>query len=853
MKKIQLLFTALFLLLGAQGAYAGGGNYFEDTGGKGKGTQEDPYQINSKDDWNRLVYSTDGMTRNYEDRTLKGKYIKLLVDLTVKDTELVGLVHPFQGIFDGNGHSIKMSLNRPWGSKTLSDCMEYTAPFRHVGDGAQIKNLHVTGEIITCYKHMAGIVGKVVQNANVDINNCHVSANLTSSVLKQLLFEFIDSGYNGGLVGEVEEGARLSVSDCAYDGQLAGDNFYFNSAGLVGDAKGAVSLTNCLFAPAAANVKADGFATLVRISNASNLSITNCYYTRSIGIVQGTDASGMSVADLISALGSQWREQNGKAVPVCYSFTPFAGSGSEGDPYLISSIENWNNLVREMVAGNTFSGKYLKLTTSLSGVDRMAGENLFFGGNLDGDGKTLNLTLSGSGACMAPFYGLKDATVKNLVLKGSVETTGRCPAALAGFVQGNTLIENCLNSANLRSSYDADVDAGTFVGRVDASASLTMKGCRFADGNILYTKSNSFFAAQTKGYEGGGFVGYAQSGAKVTLENCYFNPQMLLGVKGGDESDTQFNMFVGGKSDAVVTLTNCYYFANTFTQSWIEQGNLTPQAKMAYIIAGATNNITVGMEGTATSYNVSGITAYKDDEGKQLSGMKVGNTIYGGEGDAVKLLVSFSKGGVDYYYATTGSTVTGTDNSGKNDHCTLLVGAPQDGVYIYISVSEVLTLPETGTSNGSAIHIADNDMRTIALVRTLKGGAWNSFCLPFDVPADMVKSVLGEGTVIKELTASSFENGALSLTFSEVSSMTAGKPYLVMPPADVVNPRFRKVRIVNVNIPAETSAATFIPLYVPKNFTARDKNILFISGDGQLSFPSDGSSMNGFRAYIKLK
>ena len=506
-----------------------------------------------------------------------------------------------------------------------------------------------------------------------------------------------------------------------------------------------------------------------------------------------------------------------------------------------------------MVGGNTFSGKYLKLTTSLSGVDRMAGENLFFSGNLDGDGKTVNLALSGSGACTALFYGLKDATVKNLVLKGSVETTGQRPAALAGFVQGNTLIENSLNSANLRSSYDADVDAGSFVGRVDAGASLTMKGCRFTDGNISYAKGNSLFAAQTKGYEGGGFVGYAQSGANVTLENSYFNPQMLLGVKGGSGSDEQFNMFVGGKSDAVVTLTNCYYYANSFTLSWIEQGNITPQAKQAYIITGATNNITVAMDGTATSYNVSGITSYKDDTGNLLAGMRVGNTVYGGEGDAVKLLVSFSDGGVDYYYATTGSTVTGTENSGKNDHCTLSVGAPPEGVYVYISVSEVLTLPETGTSNGSAIQIANNQMRTISLGRTLKGGAWNSFCVPFDVPADMVKSVLGEGTVIKELTDSSFENGALSLTFSEVTAMEAGKPYLVMPPSDVVNPRFKKVRIVNVNKPTETSAATFTPIYVPKGFTARDKNILFVSGNGQLTFPSDGSSMNGFRAYIKLK
>ena len=141
----------------------------------------------------------------------------------------------------------------------------------------------------------------------------------------------------------------------------------------------------------------------------------------------------------------------------------------------------------------------------------------------------------------------------------------------------------------------------------------------------------------------------------------------------------------------------------------------------------------------------------------------------------------------------------------------------------------------------------------MVLGRTLKGNVWNSFCAPFAISETMVTSVFKSGVVVKKLTSSTNDNGALQLGFTAVTSIDAGTPYLIKPAADVENPRFGDVVINNNTTTTETTAVKFIPVINPVSFTPRDKNILFFTGDGSMSFPADDSVMKGFRAYIQLK
>jgi hypothetical protein len=407
------------------------------------------------------------------------------------------------------------------------------------------------------------------------------------------------------------------------------------------------------------------------------------------------------------------------------------------------------------------------------------------------------------------------------------------------------LIENCktgdgLKGFTISSSYNADVDAGAFVGRVNTNAKLTIKGCSLDDCSISYSSG---------GYEGGGFVGFAQAGADVTVEDCVFGA-VLLFAEGKPESSVyseQYYLFVGGSDAAIVTITNCYYMSNFLLNPKINNGSVKAQGVRQYIIDGS-NGVTVKLDGTETAYNVAGITAYSDNPG-----IKYGSQLWGGDKKVVKLLLS--KGEPVESYTTNHGTLTGTEYTGTNDHYTLevdLATLDSDVVYVNISYNGLLYLMDSDSS-ADIIDKEDGKTHTVVLGRTLQGGKWNSFSAPFAISEAMVTNVFGSGVVVKKLTGSSYTNGALQLDFTTVTSIEAGKAYLIKPVSDVVEPRFESVTINKNTYPIQTTVADFVPVINPTSFTARDKTILFFTSDGKLSFPSDADPMKGFRAYLKLK
>jgi hypothetical protein len=474
-----------------------------------------------------------------------------------------------------------------------------------------------------------------------------------------------------------------------------------------------------------------------------------------------------------------------------------------------------------------------------------AGQQKPFSGILDGNGNTLTLDLEGSSSHIAPFACIRNATFKNLVLAGSVKTSGMRPAGITSFVMGDqNLIENCktISGLTIRSSYAADIDAGAFVGRVNANAKLTIRGCSL-EGPITIQYNS--------GYEGGGFVGFAQAGAHVTVQDCVFGMVVLLSTKGKPESDVyseQYYLFVGGSKEATVTITNCYYMPSFILNPLLNNGSVKAQGMRQYNIGGS-DGVTVELDGTETVYNVSGITAYSENYGIKTG---IYSWPWGAEDKDVKLLLS--KGEQVASYTANHGTLTGTEYSGTNDHYTLNVSKAtldSDVTLVYISYNGLLYLQDSDSS-ADIITKEHGKTHTVVLGRTLKGGKWNSFCAPFAISEGKVTSVFGNGVTVKKLTSSTNDNGALQLGFTAVTSMEAGTPYLIQPTADVVNPRFDNVVIDKNTYPVQTTAAKFMPAINPTGFTARDKNILFFTGDGSMTFPADGSKMNGFRAYIQL-
>ncbi len=149
------------------------------------------------------------------------------------------------------------------------------------------------------------------------------------------------------------------------------------------------------------------------------------------------------------------------------------GSGTETDPYLINNIEDFVWFRNDVNSGNTYEGKYVKLTDNidLTGYTEMnvnyQGNNVSastfrpigdtasdasFNGTFDGGEHTIsNLYISGwdINYCWGKYgsaglFGTVDnATIKNLTVSGfEIQVEGGDVAAIAGHAKGDCTFEN---------------------------------------------------------------------------------------------------------------------------------------------------------------------------------------------------------------------------------------------------------------------------------------------------------------------------------------------------------------------------------------------------------------------------
>ena len=218
-----------------------------------------------------------------------------------------------------------------------------------------------------------------------------------------------------------------------------------------------------------------------------------------------------------------------------------SGTGTEDDPYLIGSTDDWNNFAAVVSGGNTFSGKFVKLTSDIS-VSTMAGASdaNSFQGTFDGDGHTLTLNMSDfTEQYLAPFRYVGSATIKNLKTAGTRSTSGQYAGGLiANIVNGSTVsIEGCVSSVTISST--SYTNSG-FVSRLGDNSQLTIRGCAFV-GSLEGSESRN----------NAGFVGYCQSGSTATIEDCLFAPDHI------STGLANCQTFVRG--DATWLINRCYY------------------------------------------------------------------------------------------------------------------------------------------------------------------------------------------------------------------------------------------------------------------------------------------------------
>lgn len=203
------------------------GGYSVDYTG-GTGTEADPYLISSENDLALLAKKTNEEAIDYT-----GCYFKLTMDLDLGGTAWAPIGHmtgsgvTFNGTFDGDGHTIA-------GLNCQSE-NNFGGLFGKV-QGATIKNLTVTGTLVSSTKYAGGIIGIAYKGSTV--YNCHTA------------IDSIKGTTAGGIVGRTQEtgegGVFNVIKGCTSSSKvelISGKDCY--GGGIVG-AAGAVEVRWCI-------------------------------------------------------------------------------------------------------------------------------------------------------------------------------------------------------------------------------------------------------------------------------------------------------------------------------------------------------------------------------------------------------------------------------------------------------------------------------------------------------------------------------------------------------------------------------------------------------------------------------
>ncbi len=263
------------------------------------------------------------------------------------DATMIGTLQvPFEGIFDGNGHTLVVAY---------SSSEEYVAPFRHAKN-AKIENLRLSGSIETNNKAVGGIVAMVSGDNETIIRNCWSSVSLASG-----------TGKNGNLIGGLTSSnyGKLVIEDCLFDGCISETNNELN-AGFVASNHKELTIRNSLNVGTYTCTSTSDCGTFYRNDNSGcTVLLENVYFQKAYGTEQGVLAAKEQLADNTILNYLQNNRSESIWVQTNSSPTPLLTDGSE---FKQISQEEWGILKKIYAAME--EGKGWRTPWNFSAVDR---------------------------------------------------------------------------------------------------------------------------------------------------------------------------------------------------------------------------------------------------------------------------------------------------------------------------------------------------------------------------------------------------------------------------------------------------------------------------------------------------
>ena len=524
------------------------------------------------------------------------------------------------GLFGHTRNSVikNFSLKNSYINSTAPSNGAYVGSIIGYGEG-KIENIYSNATIVSAGSQVAGIVGRVQEGNKAEegpdtlceITNCWYDGSITVNNA--------DSKYVGGLAGFVIYG-ELVLDNCLFTGDITAT---FNGAanvtqhnyvvgGFVGqdNAASSVEIKNSLNAGSITTNSNTG--TEIKALRAGSvmgyvrkgLTLENVYVTSECydkTIESSHDKAKQTGAPIAmwesSFLGtkgytytkldfdSYWSARNGE-VPALTTFvgngmdistvwrldTDWAGSGTAGNPYVISTIGELYGLASEVNGGNTFAGKFVELGATIDlnkgwTAGKTAPENIWtpigtslanaFQGTFDGKGYEIKGVYVDSNTTGAGLFGYtRNSTIKNFSLKNSYFHSSATQASMGSIIgYGEGKLENIYSNAIIES---AGTQVAGFVGRVQEGNTkpegpntlCEITNCWY-DGTITVESAASMYT--------GGFTGFVIYG-EVRLDNCLFTGD-ITATFNGPENTTKLNYAVGGlvaqdNTESSVKITN---------------------------------------------------------------------------------------------------------------------------------------------------------------------------------------------------------------------------------------------------------------------------------------------------------
>lgn len=152
--------------------------------------------------------------------------------------------------------------------------------------------------------------------------------------------------------------------------------------------------------------------------------------------------------------------------------------------------------------------------------------------------------------------------------------------------------------------------------------------------------------------------------------------------------------------------------------------------------------------------------------------------------------------------------------------------------------------------SSSAPSVCDN--ANVRLTRTLTGGQWNGFSLPFSLSAKQLEASSLNGATIKQW-ASVSEN---VITLEDATEIVAGDPYLIKPTANdnanIVNPTFNNVTVTNPTEAVKGEGSYTLQAHLYATDLATDGSVAYVSTTDSSIKKLTSGGINGLRAIFNI-